>query len=224
MNRKTIQIEIAVGLFLIAGIVSLLVLALQVSGLSHFFKEEGGYKIEADFNNVGGLKNRGKVSIAGVVIGRVVKVQLDPKTFYATVTMSINPKRSGPLPIDSRASIQTAGLLGDNYISLSPGFESTYLQEGGKIPVENTDSALVLEQLVSQFLANQATKSAPPIPEEKENSATDNKIENKPENKQEPEPSSVVKPEAAKEVEVPKNLTKEAPKEEPQEPKEKVNE
>jgi len=166
MNRKTVEIEIAVGLFLIAGIVSLLVLALQVSGLSHFFKEEGGYKIQADFSNIGGLKIRGKVSVAGVVIGRVVKIQLDPTTFNATVTMAINPNRSGHLPTDSRASIQTAGLLGDNYISLTPGFDITYLKEGDRIPVENTDSALVLEQLVSQFLANQASKSAPPVTDE----------------------------------------------------------
>ncbi len=168
-------VEITVGLFLIAGILSLLMLSLQVSGLSHFLREEPGYKIKADFANIGGLKIRGRVTLAGVVIGRVSHIELEPQSFNATVTLTINPKVTY-LPLDTRASIQTAGLLGDNYISLTPGFDQhAFLKEGDVIPAENTDSAIVLENLVSQFLAGQASKeppssgaAAPPSPVKRE--------------------------------------------------------
>lgn len=155
MRLKTV--EISVGLLIITSIVSLLMLALKVSGLSYFLDQEPGYKISAEFSNIGGLKVRAKVSVAGVVIGRVSNIALDPKTFNATVWMSISPKQANELPIDSRASILTAGLLGDNYLSLSPGFsEDDFLKEGSAIPIGNTDSAVVLEQLISQFLATQS--------------------------------------------------------------------
>lgn len=157
---RTRTVEITVGLFLIAGIISLLVLALEVSGLSHLFEEDMGYKIKAEFTNLGGLKVRAKVALAGVVVGRVVDIALEPQSFYATVTLSIDPKRVQNLPEDTRASILTAGLLGDNYISLTPGFSTTsFLKAGSIITAENTDSAIVLEQLVSQFVAGQASKT-----------------------------------------------------------------
>lgn len=160
MRLKTL--EISVGLLIIASIISLLMLALQVSGLSYFAHEEAGYKINAEFANIGGLKVRAKVSVAGVVIGRVSNIELNPKTLNATVWMSISPKQANELPIDSRASILTAGLLGDNYVSLSPGFsDNDFLKEGSTIPIVNTDSAVVLEQLISQFLATQSNTSKP---------------------------------------------------------------
>lgn len=158
MRRRAV--ESAVGLFLIAGIVSLLVLALQVSGLSNLFETDNGYKIKAEFTNLGGLKTRAKVSLAGVVVGRVLHIALEPDSFYATVTISIDPRRVQNLPEDTRASILTAGLLGDNYIGLTPGFSTTaFLKEGSIIPAENTDSAVVLEQLIAKFVAGQANKS-----------------------------------------------------------------
>ncbi len=151
-------VEITVGIFMVAAILSLLMLALQVSGLSFFFKEDGGYKIKAEFSNIGSLKIKGKVTVAGVVIGRVVNIKLDPDTFNATVWLAIDPIHAKKLPYDSRASILTAGLLGDNYISLTPGFEENkFLQEGDIIPMGSTDSAVVLEQLISKFLAGQAS-------------------------------------------------------------------
>lgn len=154
---KLRTVEITVGVFIILGIMSLLMLALQVSGLNHFFKTENGYQVKAEFSNIGGLKARAKVSVAGVVVGRVTKIQLEPSSFNATVWMVIDPKRVDHLPSDTRASILTAGLLGDNYISLTPGFSENPLKEGGFISVMDTDSAIVLEQLVSRFLANQVT-------------------------------------------------------------------
>jgi phospholipid/cholesterol/gamma-HCH transport system substrate-binding protein len=151
--------EITVGVFMIAGILSLLMLALQVSGLSFFLKEEPGYRVKAEFSNIGALKVRAKVALGGVVVGRVVKIALEPETFNATVWMAVDPSRVDSLPIDTQASILTAGLLGDNYISLTPGFdESQYLKEGSTIPIGSTNSAVILEQILSKFLAGQASK------------------------------------------------------------------
>ncbi len=162
---KIRTIEMMVGALLIAGIASLLLLALQVSGLTSFMQPVSGYTISAEFSNIGGLKPRAKVSLAGVVVGRVTSVRLDPESFYAKVSIRINDRHLDRLPIDSRASIMTAGLLGDNYIALMPGFdENDFLKEGSIIRVENTDSALALEQLISKFVAGQA--SAGPKPEE----------------------------------------------------------
>ncbi len=158
MKMRTV--EITVGAFVVAGILSLLMLALQVSGLNYFFREEPGYKIKVEFTNIGSLKVRGKVSLAGVVVGRVVKIGLEPKSFNAVVWISIDPNRIQNLPIDTRASILTAGLLGDNYISLTPGFSETeFLKEGDVIQPGSTDSAVILEQLISKFLAGQASGS-----------------------------------------------------------------
>ncbi len=158
---KMKTVEIAVGVFIIAGIASLLMLALQVSGLSHIFEPEKGYKVVAHFENIGGLRVRAKVSVAGVVVGRVVGIELDEKTFNAKVTMCLNYDRNEKFPLDSQAGIMTAGLLGDNYISLVPGFnDAEYLQDGSNIPVENTHSALILEKLISKFLANQVSGDA----------------------------------------------------------------
>lgn len=155
---KMRTVEITVGVFIVAAILSLLMLALQVSGLSYFFREEPGYKIKAEFSNIGSLKVKAKVTLAGVVVGRVVNIQLEPETYNATVWFAVDPNKINRLPIDTRASILTAGLLGDNYISLTPGFdESTFLQAGDSIAIGSTDSAVILEQLVSKFLAGQAS-------------------------------------------------------------------
>ena len=155
-------LETAVGTFVLAGILSLLMLALQVSGLSNFFKEEPGFKVKAEFTNVGGLKTKAKVTVGGVVVGRVVKVMLEPTTFLATVLFSIDSDKVKNLPSDTRASILTAGLLGDNYISLTPGFdEEHFLKEGDTISAGSTDSAIVLEQLISKFVAGQVSLNKP---------------------------------------------------------------
>ena len=141
-------INIVVGFFMLIALLALLVLALQVSGLSSYATQPY-YSVSATFDNVGDLKVRSAVKVAGVKIGDVVAIELDHKTYRAIVTMRIAASENR-LPKDSSADILTAGLLGSNYISLSPGFEQSYLHEGSHI--EETHSALILENLIGQFL------------------------------------------------------------------------
>lgn len=145
---KTRTVEIFVGLFLLAGILSLVMLAFQVSGLVNIVGRNG-YAVTADFDNIGDLRIRAPVSIGGVHIGEVTSIQLNPTTFKAVVTMQINPNQNA-IPTDSTASIFTEGLLGSNYISLSPGFSDTNLKNGDKI--QTTHSALILENLIGQIM------------------------------------------------------------------------
>lgn len=150
--------EVIVGLFMILGILALGFLALKVSGLTSF-RSTGTYIITADFDNIGGLKIRAPVSIAGVKIGEVSAIDLDPETFRAKVSLKINDN-ADKLPMDTSASIFTQGLLGANYISLTPGYAETYLHEGDKI--ESTSPALILEKLIGQLvfsLKNNSDKS-----------------------------------------------------------------
>lgn len=142
--------ETIVGLFILAGFAALLVLAFWVSGLTNI-KGSHYYQLDAEFDNIGGLKVRAPVSLAGVAIGRVESITLDPKSFRADVHLLID-KRYNNLPIDTSASIFTQGILGANYISLLPGFEVKNLKPGGEI--ETTHSALILENLIGQLLFN----------------------------------------------------------------------
>lgn len=148
-------IETIVGLFILAGVLALLVLALKVSGLSTAMNS-GGYFVSAKFDNIGSLKVRAPVSIAGVKVGEVTSIKLDKNSFRAVVTIQIN-RDQNTLPIDTSAGIFTQGLLGANYISLVPGYENAYLKNGDKI--ENTHPALILENLIGQLLFNINKKS-----------------------------------------------------------------
>jgi phospholipid/cholesterol/gamma-HCH transport system substrate-binding protein len=159
MRNKKI-LEVAVGFFILAGAGALLMLAITVSGLTDIYSQNTGYQITADFNNIGGLKLRAKVSIAGVSVGRVVGISLDDQNFIAKVTMLINDEWHR-IPNDSEASILTSGLLGDNYIGVTAGFSNTFLEEGAHIPIESTTSAIILEQLISKFVSNQASEKKP---------------------------------------------------------------
>jgi len=141
-------IEIIVGLFMLAGLAALLVLAFQISGLTTG-NGKSYYTITANFNNVGSLKVRSPVRIAGVRVGEVSAIDLNKQTFQAKVTMHVDD-RQNKLPTDSSASIFTEGLLGANYVSLNPGFDNTYLKNGSIIT--NTHPALILENLVGQLL------------------------------------------------------------------------
>lgn len=145
---KTRTVEVFVGLFLLAGILSLVMLAFQVSGLVNIVGKNG-YTVTADFDNIGDLRARAPVSIGGVRVGEVVAIQLNPTTFKAIVTMHLDPNQN-TIPSDSTASIFTEGLLGSNYISLSPGFADTNLKNGDKI--QTTHSALILENLIGQLM------------------------------------------------------------------------
>ncbi len=153
---KQRNLEITVGLFVIAACVSLGMLALTVSGLSDFYAMKQAYDITADFENIGGLKPRARVTIAGVTVGRVTAIEIDPDTYWARVTLAIHEEVQD-LPGDTRASILTAGLLGDNYIGLTPGYDETeFLQENSHIV--DTTGAIVLEQLISKFVSSQASE------------------------------------------------------------------
>lgn len=148
------SIEVLVGLFVAMGLVAMFFLSMQVSNLSSLNGEEG-YKIKGNFANIGSLKVRAPVSMAGVNIGRVSAISFDTKSFEAVVTMTIEAKYN-QLPSDSSASILTAGLLGEQYIGLEPGGEEEPLQEGSKL--ELTQSAFVLEQIIGQFLFSSEAK------------------------------------------------------------------
>jgi phospholipid/cholesterol/gamma-HCH transport system substrate-binding protein len=146
--------EISVGAFLVAGIVALILLALSVSGLSTSGQGDT-YKVYARFENIGGLSVRSKVSMSGVMIGRVTNIDLDPEMLMARVEMEINEDVNF-LSIDSSASILTAGLLGEQYIGVTVGAEEEYLKDGEYI--EDTQSALVLEELIGKFLFNEVSE------------------------------------------------------------------
>ena len=145
---KTRRIEITVGLFLLAGILSLIMLAFQVSGLASIISQNG-YAISAAFDNIGDLRAHAPVSISGVKVGEVGDITLNPLTFKAVVIMHINAHQKS-IPLDSSASIFTQGLLGSNYISISPGFSNTNLKNGDRI--QTTHSALILENLIGQLM------------------------------------------------------------------------
>ena len=142
--------EIGVGLFIMAGFLALLLLALRVSGLTVSSAEQS-YKVYAYFDNIAGLTVRAKVTMAGVIIGKVTAIDLDHDSYTGRVTMEIN-ERVNNLPEDSTASVLTAGLLGEKYIGISIGGEEDTLKDEGVI--HDTQSALVLEDLIGKFLLN----------------------------------------------------------------------
>ena len=142
--------QTVVGLFVIIVIAALVFLAFKVSGLTSLASEHT-YTVTADFNNIGGLKIRAPVRISGVTVGTVTDIKLDPVTFNAIVTMDINDSQN-QVPIDTSASIFTEGLLGANYVNLTPGYQNKFLTDGGQI--KSTKSALILENLIGQLLFN----------------------------------------------------------------------
>ncbi|MHA6492600.1 outer membrane lipid asymmetry maintenance protein MlaD [Pseudomonas borbori] len=152
MQNRTL--EIGVGLFLLAGLLALLLLALRVSGLT----ASGGdnaYKVYAHFENIAGLTVRAKVTMAGVTIGKVTAIDLDRDRYTGRVTMELDEQVNN-LPMDSTASILTAGLLGEKYIGISVGGEEDVLKDGSTI--HDTQSSLVLEDLIGKFLLNSVNK------------------------------------------------------------------
>lgn len=147
INQRVI--DVIVGLFIIVSIIALSALAFRVSGLTAY-TGANTYRVQAEFTNIGDLKVRAPVTVAGVTIGRVVDIDLDENNYRALVTMQLDKKSR--VPIDSTASILTAGLIGANYIEIVPGFEETFLKNGGKIV--NTNQALILQNLIGQLLFN----------------------------------------------------------------------
>lgn len=144
--------EIIVGMFVAAGLAALFMLAMKVSNLGEF-TDEAGYQVTAEFENIGGLKVRAPVTMAGVRVGRVADISLDPMTYNAKVTVNMY-SQFDTIPLDTSASIYTAGLLGEQYIGLVAGAEEEFLQDGDVIDL--TQPALVLEQVIGQFLYSKA--------------------------------------------------------------------
>ena len=147
MNNRTV--EIGVGLFVALGIAALFMLAMQVSNLGTFVSADDSYLLKAGFENIGGLKVRSPVTVSGVRVGRVAAIDYDDEAFEAIVTLRIKSIYDG-FPEDTSASIFTAGLLGEQYIALEPGGSMVNLTDGDRLQL--TQSALVMEQIIGQFL------------------------------------------------------------------------
>ena len=145
-------LEFYVGILMILGILALFFMALRVSGLSlsnNPFNNQS-YQLLAKFDNIGSLKKRAPVDVAGVKIGTITKVALDPVTYRAIVTMKINDKKV-KFPKDTTAAIVQSGLLGDNLVSLTPGYDTQMLGNNGTITT--TYSATNLQSLISNFVS-----------------------------------------------------------------------
>ncbi|MBB2920884.1 MULTISPECIES: outer membrane lipid asymmetry maintenance protein MlaD [Cupriavidus] len=149
MKKNTL--DFWVGLFVAAGFVALLFLALKAGNMSAFSFQDT-YSVQARFDNIGGLKPRAPVKSAGVVVGRVAAIRFDDKTYQATVEMSLETRYQ--FPKDTSAKILTSGLLGEQYIGLEAGGDTAMLANGARITM--TQSAVVLENLIGQFLYNKA--------------------------------------------------------------------
>lgn len=148
-------IEISVGAFVLLGILAAAFLAIQVSGININDSRNETYKVSAHFNNVSGLAVRAQITIAGVMVGRVTAINLDPINNRAKVEMAIQ-KNVDFITSDSIAAIQTEGVLGEKYISISLGGSDDTLGEGDEIV--DTQSALILEDLISKMLVSLAGK------------------------------------------------------------------
>ena len=154
MNVGRSTLDLWVGIFVAIGIGAILFLALKVGNLVTFGSTEG-YRLEARFDNIGGLKVRAPAKAAGVVVGRVERIKFDPTTYQAVVTIKID--HAYQFTTDTIASILTSGLLGEVYIGLDSGGDNKMLPDGGRIA--KTQSALVLEKLIGQFLFDKAASS-----------------------------------------------------------------
>ena len=151
MKRTTV--DLWVGVFLVAGLAALLALALKV-GNANTVSATQGYRVTAEFDNIGGLKPRAPIKSAGVVVGRVESIAFDNKKFVARVTLLLD--RAYEFPTDSSASILTSGLLGEQYVGLDGGGEDQILKNGDRIKL--TQSAMVLEKMISRFLYGKAAE------------------------------------------------------------------
>lgn len=140
-------VETLVGSFILFAASAMFFLAFKVSG-SAYQNENHSYEIAAAFDNVGDLKPRAPVTIGGVKIGQVTNIHLSNKSYKAVVHMRVDTRKS--IPIDSEASIVTAGLLGANYVAITPGFEDTFLKDGDKI--QDTHPAIILEEMLGQLM------------------------------------------------------------------------
>jgi len=154
--RSSRTIDLSTGLFVLLGLAAILFLVSQITN-REFSLGTDSYRVTAQFGNVGGLKAGAPVSMAGVTIGRVESISYDMKLFKAVAVLRID-KRYGQIPNDSDASILTAGMLGGQYVGISPGGSDEVLKDGDRI--ELVQDAIVLENLISKYLFSQADKRA----------------------------------------------------------------
>ncbi len=154
--QKTKLMEFRVGIFVLLGMVALAFLAYKVSNLSESINSDS-YEVKAKFSNIGGLKARSPVNIAGVKIGEVQAVFYDQEQYEAVVILKID-SRYNKLPEDTSASIFTAGLLGEQYVGLDPGGSDIFLEAGGEITL--TQSAIILEKVIGEFLFSQVSSDS----------------------------------------------------------------
>ena len=152
--RSGQRVELAVGIFLFLAFATLLILAFASTNGNIGFGA-GNYRLTAKFGNIGELRVHAPVKIAGVVIGEVSHVALDPKTYSAVVTLALQPAYKN-MPADTSAKILTAGLLGDRYIALDPGGEAETLPSGGELIY--TQNAIVLEELIGKYIFGAGAK------------------------------------------------------------------
>lgn len=153
MTRSAI--DLWVGVFVAIGLGALLFLALKVGNLATFTSNES-YQVQAKFANIGGLKIRAPIKSAGVVVGRVADIHFDTETYEAIVTMNIDGRYK--FPRDTSAKVLTSGLLGEQYVGLEAGGDGMMLKSGDRLRL--TQSAVVLENLIGQFLYNKAAEGS----------------------------------------------------------------
>lgn len=154
MNKTVL--DLWVGLFVVAGIAALLFLTLKV-GSTSTVSASNSYEVIARFDNIGGLKPRAPVKSAGVVVGRVADIHFDNETFEAAVTLRLDNRYA--FPKDTSAAIMTSGLLGEQYVGLEAGGDSETLKDQDRVLI--TQSAVVLENLIGQFIYGKAQEGAP---------------------------------------------------------------
>lgn len=153
MQRTTI--DLWVGIFVVAGIAALVMLAMKVGNLGTYNVSES-YHVHAYFSNIGGLKPKASIKSAGVLVGRVTEISLDTERYEAKVVMSLDKRYQ--FPKDTFANILTSGLLGEQYIGLMPGGDDQMLKDGDQLKM--TQSAVVLEDLIGKFLYSKADEPA----------------------------------------------------------------
>jgi phospholipid/cholesterol/gamma-HCH transport system substrate-binding protein len=152
---QRITLDLWVGVFVMAGLGALVILAMKVGNLGSFSAPEA-YTVYAEFDNIGGLKSRAPVKSAGVVVGRVSAIEFDTQSYKARVRMEIEKKY--PFSKDASAAILTSGLLGEQYVGLETGADSANLKDQDKVAL--TQSAVVLEKLIGQFIYGRASEGA----------------------------------------------------------------
>jgi len=153
MERTTL--DLWVGIFVVAGAAALVMLAMKVGNLGTYNMSDS-YQVHGYFSNIGGLKTKASIKSAGVLVGRVTEISLDPERYEANVVMSIDKRYK--FPKDTFANILTSGLLGEQYIGLSPGGDDVMLKDGDQIKM--TQSAMVLEDLIGKFIYSKAEEPA----------------------------------------------------------------